>query len=291
MRSLLFVFFLLSVFATAPALASVQGQDASSIYVNALDTMKSLTQPAYIAFATSVSSSGMGFTLDSDSKHETVFGIGFGRGFSHQTTWQTVYRAEDDRVVVTADKGERSHATSPLFNPTWYGAYDWLRYGLDGPPSAGVPQQSPSPTASIMPTPAVSKPSDRVLGLIQAIGVTNYRIDDRGSTSCPDGTPGHRLHLTAYRDPDTHPLTDVIVEESTNRFCMMHFNYGGKGVTSFTGGFELDFGDSGGFWVVKQGSATFFIRMFGIAAQKTVLTFTYPQMTYPAQIDPSAFSL
>jgi hypothetical protein len=228
-----------------------------------------------VDFHTTVTSSGAGVRLapsDRDPQRAQIQ-VGFGTGMNSAASWQATYRAADDESTVTRSDAPPLRTTTPLFDPTWRGAYDWMRYGLQGaPPSPSTATSAPSAAPEALPVPAI--------GRVVALGTGAYRVSDAGEAPCPGGTAGRRLHLVPWRDPAAHPLTDVIVDAQSMRFCWMRFNYGQTGALAMTGSFELRLGPVADYWAVTSGSAEFTLRMLGIGTKHIHLTFAYDDLRF-----------
>ncbi len=276
---------LAGVFVT-PAFAQ-NAPSATAYYEAALNTTKSLPQPAYIAFTTTVVAEGLTFHVTPYHTHEAWLGLGLGDG-SAPHSWQSDHRASTDTTVILTGDGERLRALSPLYDPTWDGANDWMRYGVF---SAAQPPYDPQPHTQGSPVPQVM-PSDstiKTIAVVSVMGAKFYRIDDGGRAACPNGAPGHALRLSAIRDPDLHPLTGVIVDVASSRFCSMQFRIGNGSALGLTGSSELHFNDVGGYWMTTDGTTTFLVRVLGIGVKKAVLHFSYHDVTFPPALPDSLF--
>ncbi len=261
---------------------------ATAYYEAALSAMKSLPQPAYVTFTATVNAEGMGFAVIPEH-HVADLAIGWGDALKPQTSWQSDHRTQTDTTTILTEKGERLLGESPLWDPTWNGAYDWLRYGVFG---SQQPQFNANVKADATPAPSatpVQGGAIKTIAVVSAMGAQYYRITDGGSASCPSGAPGHALHLSAVRDPSAHPLSDVVVEAGSLRFCMMRFSIADSGVVGLTGFSELHFNDAGGYWMTTDATTTLLIRAFGIGVKKAVLRFSYRSFAFPASLPDSLF--
>lgn len=61
---------------------------------------------------------------------------------------------------------------SALFNPTWIGAYDWLRFGIAGRPFGQTPPAQPSPL-----------PNEQLKTIGTALAPSSYRIRSANASS------------------------------------------------------------------------------------------------------------
>ncbi len=278
----------------ADAHAIASAASPTQLYTQALETMSALPQPRFMSFTTSVSAHGMNVALvqgKGTASNRAGFEIGFGAsGLMPTTMWKAIHRAADDRTVVFKDSTPLI-VTSPMYDPTWQGADDWLRYGIRGglSPLNSTPVATPRPNTAVL-TPAQATPNGlKTIATLTVMAPGAYEITDAGPGTCPNGSAGNRLHLVARRDPDGHPLTDVVLDSSTNRFCTMRFNVGHGGLMSLTGSFELHFGEVNGYWIIKDGVAQFLLRTFGFGAKNATITFDYQDISYPKSVPDSMF--
>jgi hypothetical protein len=257
--------------ACAPARAGDE-RTPVAVYEQALAVMGALPQSSYAHFTTSVRTDGFGVAVHEDGGVASL-AVGFGRSYARTASWPVALRSADGKAVLRDERGASVAVGSSLFKPTWRGAYQWARYGFG--------HAAPTPPAS-----ATALPDDNaqtVIGRSIAVAPGAYRIEDGPPAACPDGTPGRHLHLTAIVTPETHPLTDVVIDDRANRICTMRFNLVRGGAFSLTGVFDLDFGDREGYWVVVDGSARVIFRVFGIGAKHASMTFTYTGFAFSAQ--------
>jgi hypothetical protein len=173
-------------------------------------------------------------------------------------------------------------ATAALFNPTWAGAYDWLRFGINGRPQAlkPSPQASPAPDQQL-----------KTIGMVRALGPSSYRISAANLALCPGGQQGRHLQLTPRNgDIWVHPLTDVTIDLASTRFCSMRFHSPTKGTgISFA---ELHFRTVNGYLVMTGVDSDFRgYRQFGIGGHRAEWHITYDEMRFPNTLDDAIFNL
>jgi len=257
---------------------------STKVYQDAVAAMEKLPQPSFLTFHTSVKSSGMRFVVGSvpNRKDHASFAVIFGRSTNLETSWLGRYRAQDNRSMIVQDGKPPLIVSSPLFNPTWLGANDWLKNGLfSESPDA---QATPTPLSTIAPT-ATSSPEDiRVIGRVVAVNSKDYIITRGPSESCPgDTAASDHLHLVAKNNAEAHPLTDVVVN-SAGLFCTMRFSLGARSALSFRGAFRLDFGMVDKFWLVRSGTADFAIRALGISTLRSHVVFSYLDYDVPPSL-------
>jgi hypothetical protein len=252
----------------------------TAYYIAALHATRSSRQPDSATYHTSISSTGMKFDV-TPYKGEAALAVGYGSGMHSSQQFDSSYTRSNDRIVATIEQ-KPTLVRIPMFNPTWSGIAGWMKYGFYGPAGDSAPTtastaapQTPSPS----PSPATAEP--RTIASVTAIDPGGYSITDGGSAPCEGGTPGHKLLLRALRDPEAHPLTSVVIAPASMRFCTMDFRLGASSALSFAGTFALHLGDVGGNWLVTDGTADFFIRMLGISASHTRISFGYSNFAFP----------
>ena len=86
------------------------------------------------------------------------------------------------------------------------------------------------------------------------MGPALYDIEDRGAVSCPDGQLGHALHFTSRETNYLHQLSDVVIEVSSARFCVVRFLGRGAGSVVTSGSFEQHYADVNGYWLQTDGA-------------------------------------
>lgn len=246
----------------------------SAYYLEALHATRAAPQPAAASFDEQLRSSGMKFALVPD-KDVARLAIGYGRDMRNALDIQASY-ASQTGVQVTQD-GATHHVSAPIFNPTWSGIEDWMRYGFDGPPAGSA---HVAVTAAPTATPDTLAPP--TIAVVAAVDPGAYSITDGGAATCEDRRPGRRLLLHALSKPDIHPLTSVVIDESTKRFCTMSFRLGASSALSLTGAFELHLGAVGEYWLITDGTADFQVRLLGISAQHSRIAFSYGDFTFPS---------
>jgi hypothetical protein len=289
-------------FLAAPAHA--QTSDATSpdvAYVHAVEAMRALESPPYATYASNWESTGLGFEFEQD-RDRILVEVGLGSGLFHERRYDASYRSADRVLQFTNDAGDRLVGKGHLLEPTWAGAYDILRYGLRGNYPTVVATAAPSdaattnaPLADTTPTPAAPEAAPAIptpppaIGSVTAISPLYYRVFDEGTRTCPGIGDGRALHLVARHDIQQHPLTDVVLDPTTGRFCSMTFVLKESGLAGLTGHYTIDFAPFGSYWLVSDGLIDINVRVFGIAAKHATLHWAISGVATPPSIPDEAF--
>jgi D-alanyl-D-alanine carboxypeptidase len=234
----------------AIAAAAARAEEASRhtttalLYTRALRVMNGLRQPKYVAYRFESSSDGLHFYLWEDKN-----GLVWLRGEDGSTAdaWMFRHRTFDymSEIVHVSD-GRRFVSARAVFDPTWYGAVRAMRLGMFLP--GKQPLAAPRERTENDPDPAL-KP----IGSVAAMGPAVYNIEDRGARSCPNGKPGHAVHLNSREHDYLHQLSDVVIENSSERFCVVTFLAEGAGSVVRAGSFEQHYADVNGYWLQTDG--------------------------------------
>jgi hypothetical protein len=286
----------------APARA--QTGDATSpdvAYVRAVEAMRALVSPPYATYASNWQSTGLGFEFEQD-RDRIVIDVGLGGGLAHEREYDASYRSADRALQFTNDAGDRLVGHGHLLEPTWAGAYDILRYGLRGDDPAAVETSPPSGTLDTSPPVADAAPAPErsgalaamqtpppAIGSVTAISPLYYRVFDDGTRACPGLGEGRALHLVARHDVRRHPLTDVVLDPASGRFCSMTFVLKESGLAGITGHYTIDFSPFGSYWLVSDGLIDINVRLFGIAAKHATLHWAISGVATPPSLPDEAF--
>ncbi|MGB6985292.1 MAG: hypothetical protein WBD74_04855 [Candidatus Aquilonibacter sp.] len=247
---------------------------AEQYYASAVEAMHDVRQPSFATYDVHVHVTGMGFILTREPNGKADIGLGWGRGLKPDARFSAAYRKSDDLTSVQTPQGW-GVITSPMFDPTWNGVEDWIRYGFNGPPDSATALPSPTPDANGLP----------VIAAVRTMGVAFYDARDRGAATCANGDAAHRVHLIARRDPLDHPLTDAVIDERTNRFCLLRFEMHQSVVAAgYTFTTELNIADVDGESVVRSGTMDLIARAMGIGVKHVSITFTYDRFAFPATL-------
>ena len=114
--------------------------------------MNALPAPPFATFQTTVDRGPWTiriFPLD-DGRAKPIFETD--DGFLPQSKWIVGFRASDELSSISLLGGTRIISSMALFNPTWYGAYLWLRHGFLATLSGGgsTPRPAPSRDAALL---------------------------------------------------------------------------------------------------------------------------------------------
>jgi hypothetical protein len=281
-----------------------RGDDATSpdvAYVRAVAAMRGVLSPPYATYASNWESTGLGFEFEQD-RDRIVIAVGLGSGLSRERHYEASYRSTDRVLQFTNDEGDRLVGRGHLLEPTWAGAYDILRYGLRGNDPATVATAAPSdasatnaPAVDALPAPAASDAAVTLqtpppaIGSVSAISPLYYQVFDEGTRTCAGLGDGRALHLVARHDVQAHPLTDVVLDPATGRFCSMTFVLKESGLAGITGHYTIDFAPFGAYWLVSDGLIDINVRLFGIAAKHATLHWAISDVATPPSIPDEAF--
>ena len=230
----------------AIAAAALRAEEASQhsesalLYSRSLRVMDGLRQPKYLTYR--LESSGDGLLIDLWAGRD---GLVWLRGHDGSTTdaWMLRHRTFDymSEIVHVSD-GHRFVSARAVFDPTWYGAVRAMRLGmfLPGTQPLAAPRES---------TEQARDTELKSIGSVSVMGPAVYDIEDRGAESCPNGQPGHALHFTSREGNYLHQLSDVVIEVSSARFCVVRFLARGAGSVVTSGSFEQHYADVNGYWL------------------------------------------
>jgi hypothetical protein len=242
--------------------------------------MRHLPQPDYATYTVHVHVTGLGFRLRREPNGKAAIELSMDRRAKPDASFPGAYRKIDDLTSVQTTDGSWGIIRSPLFDPTWNGVNDWIRYGLNGRPASATPAPSPTAAANGLP----------LIGSVRTIGVAFYDVRDGGPATCANGDSAHRVHLIARKDPLDHPLTDAVIDERTNRLCFVRFEMRQSVVAvGYTSTIELHIGDVGGESLVRSGSIELMVRALGIGVRRVTMTFAYDHVAFPANLPDEIF--
>jgi hypothetical protein len=249
---------------------------AARYYANAIEAMRDLPQPNFATYDVQLHVTGSAFVLTRESNGKAQIGLNLsGRGAKPDALFSAAYRKSDDLTSVETPQGLWGIMRSPLFNPTWNGVEDWIRYGFNGRPDSTTALPLPTPHANGLP----------VIGTVRAIGVAFYDVSDAGAATCANGDSGHRVHLIARKDPLDHPLTDAVIDEGTNHLCFVRFEMRQSVVAvGYSSTIELNIADVNGESLVRSGTIQLTVRAVGIGVKRVTMAFAYGHFAFPATL-------
>lgn len=250
-----------------PVLLAAAPPTPEQYYAQSLAVMRSLPQPAKVAATVSATGDGVGVYIGPAKGPEDAGYALFQGGSQFSATsvsWTETYDSAADSASVNIENAPSLLGIGPLFDPTWNGAYDWLRYGLDGRPHAKPSIAAPT-----------ADPNLKTITTLTVMAPGAYRVSDAGAQQCPGGTPGHHLQFASRTDWVRHPLTDITIDERTMRFCSLSFRIDPKHVRGGTGTVQIDYAGTSGFWFETRAHIDFLARMFGIGLHHFGIEVTY----------------
>lgn len=234
-------------------------------YAQALAVMRALPQPAKVSFSVEAGSNGLGVYAGPSENDPQIATFRAGSGYSQtSTTWSETFYPASDTATVDTETAKALLGEGPLFDPTWTGAYNWLRYGLDGRPHQNAAQTAPKPD-----------PHLKTIATLTVMAPGAYRVSDAGAQQCPNGSSGHHLQFAAKGDWTRHPLTDITIDERTMRFCSVVFRIDPQHIHGATATVELDYADVDGYWLETRNHVDVLARLFGIGVRHLSIDANY----------------
>ncbi|MDQ6930140.1 MAG: hypothetical protein M3126_05680 [Candidatus Eremiobacteraeota bacterium] len=270
---------LFAVTPVAAQTASPASVPVETLYRAAMKTMGNLPEPAFVSFTMQGRTQGLAVDLH-DIDHLIWLNIHPG---STPSSWSIRHRTDDYASELLQEDGVRFVSQRSFFDPTWYGAYRALRDGM-------LNYQVPEKPLSARATPPPDAPNSlREIAVVNVMGPTIYRLDDRGATMCPDGNPGHAIRLFSRdRDPK-HQLNEVVVDSASMRLCSMRF--GVSDAFGFHGIVEQHYGQVGKYWMQTDGLIDGTMRVFGISTSHGKWFYRLVNMTFPNELPASTFAV
>lgn len=216
---------------------------AALLYSRSLRVMDGLRQPKFLTYRLESSSDGLQIDLWAD--HDGLVWLR-GHAGSAADAWTFRHRTFDymNEIVHVSD-GRRFVSARAVFDPTWYGAVRAIRLGMF---LSAQPVAAPRESIEQVPDTALKS-----IGSVSVLGPAVYDVEDRGAASCPSGKPGHALHFTSREKNGLHQLSDVVIENSSGRFCVVTFLARGAGSVVTSGKFEEHYADVNGYWLQTDG--------------------------------------
>lgn len=266
--------------------AADEAPSPEQLYRDTLANMQRVTEPAFVTYRTVVPSGHTSIVVKSDENGFAKVTIRASSFLEPERSWNVAYRGADGAATIDLPGQRRALTEIPLFDPTWRGAFRWMRHGIIGGQSVPAPENvapAPDPSGNTTPPP--------VIAVVEVLGPNYYDAIDAGPLACSDGRPGHHLHLIARSDPVAHPLTDVVIDETSSRFCTMRFHQVVKSGPN-NGFFDIDlhFADKNGYYLINDGRVTGGLRIYMLTALHLDTTFTYEDVQFPPSLPAELFA-
>lgn len=268
---------------------------ATEMYRRALAVMNDLQEPPFVTARLEGTGEGLRADLTRAGGCDHVR-LSFG---NDRADWIVLHRTREPATAIVDQRdGARylsgavdpasGHAYLSGYDPTWLSTYQALRAPLLVPQTrCAPPPQTPAPQRT---EPLSSGHDLTVIGTVAAIGPGIYHVEDAGSAMCPNGNPGHALHLWSRTRNPRQTLSGVVIETPSMRFCTVRFRMrrgAGLGIDSVI---EQHFAEVGGYWIQTDGFVEATARVAGIASGHGVWRYRYLDVTYPPSIPSEAFN-
>ena len=262
---------------------------AKELYRQALIVMNDLKEPAFVTFRLEGTGDGMRVdwrTENCDDVEVDWRAFTFG---DNRVRWALRHRTEDFKTEIVDMADGRRYVSN--VDPTWLSTYRSLRnvpfhFGiLHCQPQQARNNPTPAPAAST----ASPGPALKVIGTVVALGPGIYNVEDRGDRACPNGDPGHALHLWSRTNNPRHTLSDVVIDLRSLRFCSVRFAVNDGGAIGGNVIIEEHFADVGGYWLQSDGFLEGTARIAGIKALHGVWRYRMSDFQFPDSVPQQAF--
>jgi hypothetical protein len=267
---------------------SASAESAQEYYRAALASMQRTVMPAFVTYRTTVPAgrSTMEITRGDDGRAE----MEIVSGDSDAQAWDVFYRSSDGFASIRRTDGTHMMSRLALFDPTWRGAFTWLRHGIVSSETTPVTTSEPLPEPAAPGGVIASASPPPIVAIVTAINENNYIVRDGGDDACSEGSPGHRLLLRAKSDPAAHPLTAVVVNDATQRFCSMRFHQRISGpITSIELDIDLHFAQAGAYYLIAGGTVEGTLY-HGLEHLPIDTSFVNDDFKFPAALPAGAFA-
>ena len=126
-------------FIVAAVVGAAAPPSAEQYYLRAIEAMRNLPQPSFATYDVQLHITGLGFALTREPNGRASIDLTLPgkEGGKPDALFSAAYRKSDDMTSVQTPQGWGT-IRSPLFNPTWNGVNDWIRYGFNGRPDAAT---------------------------------------------------------------------------------------------------------------------------------------------------------
>lgn len=254
----------------ALAAASPAPVDAHELYVAAIHAMSDLPQPSYVTYRLIGENDGMQVAL-------TVLDGNLWLGMSNgdaPSDWSVQHRTFDYESIVTdASTGTAYTTARSFFDPTWYGTERALRLGMLNSQDPAAPHHTAED-----PTPPPG-PTLRTIAVTSVMSPAIYNVEDRGQATCANGDAGRALHLWSRARNVMHQLSDVTIDLSSMRFCMMRYSVADS--FGYHGIVEQHFANVGGYWMQTDGLLDGTLRFMGFSMHHGIWRYRLTDMRFP----------
>ncbi|GAC1546319.1 MAG: hypothetical protein NVS3B16_16860 [Vulcanimicrobiaceae bacterium] len=260
--------------APSPSPAAALTPDA--IYLRAIHAMKAEPQPAYVVYREDVRARNASIACTSE---HTSLTLKHGDAHAAYRVW---FRVRDG-ASVTQDLATLQHCRGVLLVP----AGDEIA-SLGGSHAGPVPAATASPDAPAGDVGAGTGPA--LIGAVRVEAARFYRIASAGRDSF-EGHDVYRLVLHAYRDPNAHPLTELLVDSASFLIRRASGEVSGHYVVaSGRGAGTIAFDRVGPYWVVRDEDFELAFNALFVHARTTVAVrgseYMYadalPEVTFPS---------
>ena len=265
----------------SPPLIPPPGQ---RVYSWAMNAMKAVATPPYIDYQATFSSHGFWVNINCDGSGIARLQPKLG-GFNFpRATWHVLLRTSDDFAL----QGARQLPCRPFpYSPTWSALDDFSDYFMERFESMNVP----SPGSSVRPETTPSSKTRTtlpVIAVVTAYANRYYRIHDLGITRIRDVAAYH-LQMTALRNPERYPLTDMFVDVGDHRVRAVIFGGGQRGFLAGGGGSAtLYFEPVKNYWLVRRGKISVGAHLLFLH-QAGYYSFTLHDFSFPTSVPPGEF--
>lgn len=256
--------------AASPSPAPV---DAHALFSAAVVAMSDLPQPSYVTYRMVGENDGMqvGLTVIDGN-----LWLSIGKG-PDSSSWSVQHRTFDYKSIVSDDEEGTQYTTvRSFFDPTWYGTERALRLGMLNSQDAAPPrhtQEDPTPPPG---------PVLRTIAVATVMSPSIYNVEDRGPAACANGAAGRALHVWSKARNVMHQLSDVTVDLSSMRFCMMRYSI--ADTFGYHGIVEQHFASVGGYWMQTDGLLDGTVRFMGFSMHHGIWRYRLADMRFPATL-------
>ena len=254
----------------------------------AIDAMRDVATPPYMRFHLELHGGDSGYTVVRlpDGRAQPYIQVGappYPNG-----SWDVAYRGVDGAEAIALDSGGSAISKLALFDPTWHGAYLWLRRGL----LATTQRALPSPVQGVPRATPSSEIQPDLIAVVAAFNGGPYRITDGGFANCGRTRPGRRLLMEPLHDPDSHPLRQVVIDDASGRFCTIRFALSATdGDAAYNGYVDVHFGNVGSYYLITDGFIDVRVNVDGATLDYARMPFVFSTVTFPSDLPDDTFAL